>query len=167
MYDLATPRPDGQRIHDNFQQAIGAMEDIRQTVKAEALRLRDEYFAAAKQRSGGKIIYRLIDVRDNGKGAISIVWCKVYFYDGPGDSKKQGRLPIAKGQGSVYAPGPVTRGMDHWFVELFQLYEPQLAVLRDQMLYASKIRKLLVQQQRKAQSSMLGSPLAFPETGVA
>ncbi len=156
MCDLTTPQPDGQRIHDNFQQAIGAMEDIRQTVKAEALLLRDEYFAASKQRSGGKIIYRLIDVRDNGKGAISIAWCKVFFYDGAGDKKQQGRLPIAKGQGVTYAPGLVTRGMDHWFIELFQLYEPQLAVLRDQMLYASKIRKLLVQQQRKAQSSMPG-----------
>ncbi|REC98866.1 MULTISPECIES: conjugative transfer protein MobI(A/C) [Pseudomonadaceae] len=167
MYDLATPQRDVHAIHGNFQQAIGAMEDIRQTVKAEALRLRDEYLAAAKERAGGKIIYRLIDVRDNGKGSMSIVWCKVFFYDVPGNKKRQGRLPISKGQGPLYAPGLVTRGMDHWFVELFQLYEPQLAVLRDQMLYASKIRKLLVQQQRKAQSSMPRSPLAFPETGVA
>lgn len=156
MYDLPTPQPDMHQFQGDFQQAIEAMETIRQKVKHEALRLRDEYLAAAKERAGGKIIYRLIDVRDNGKGSMSIVWCKVFFYDVPGNKKRQGRLPISKGQGSLYAPGLVTRGMDHWFVELFQLYEPQLAVLRDQMLYASKIRKLLVQQQSKAQSSMLG-----------
>lgn len=167
MYDLPTPQPDMHQLQGDFQQAIEAMETIRQKVKNEALRLRDEYLAAAKERAGGKIIYRLIDVRDNGKGSMSIIWCKVFFYDVPGNKKRQGRLPISKGQGPLYSPGLVTRGMDHWFIELFQLYEPQLAVLRDQMLYAAKIRKLLVQQQSKAQASMMGSPFAFPGTGVA
>ncbi|HJE67112.1 MULTISPECIES: conjugative transfer protein MobI(A/C) [Pseudomonas] len=133
--------------------ALTSLDEAHEALREEALRLRDEYFEDAKARADGKIIYRLIDVRGNGKGSVSIVWCKVFFIKGSNGAKKHARTPIAKGLGYTYAATPVTIGMDAWFVELFHLYEPKLAMIREQLLNLGKVRKLLLMQQRKVNAN--------------
>ncbi|MDK4202135.1 hypothetical protein QKY98_23700, partial [Pseudomonas sp. HR1] len=74
------PQTSNGLISRLYGQAITSLDEAHEALRDEALRLRDEYFQAAKARADGKIIYRLIDVRGNGKGSVSIAWCKVYFF---------------------------------------------------------------------------------------
>ncbi|MCD4867036.1 MULTISPECIES: conjugative transfer protein MobI(A/C) [Pseudomonas] len=147
------PQTSNGLISRLYGQAITSLDEAHEALRDEALRLRDEYFQAAKARADGKIIYRLIDVRGNGKGSVSIAWCKVYFFNGEGGKKKHARSPIAKGLSHSYAASTVTFGMETWFVELFHLYEPKLAIIREQLLNLGKVRKQLLMQQRKVNAN--------------
>ncbi|AXA65089.1 MULTISPECIES: conjugative transfer protein MobI(A/C) [Pseudomonas] len=153
MTPAIDPQASNGRISHLYGLALTTLDEAHEALREEAVRLRDEYFEDAKARANGKIIYRLIDVRGNGKGSVSIAWCKVYFFNGEGGKKKHARSPIAKGLGHTYAASTVTFGMETWFVELFQLYEPKLAIIREQLLNVGKMRKQLLLQQRKVNAN--------------
>lgn len=153
MTPAIDPQASNGRISHLYGLALTTLDEAHEALREEALRLRDAYFEEAKARADGKIMYRLIDVRANGKGSVSIAWCKVSFFKGEGGKRKHARTPIAKGLGHTYAATPVTTGMDAWFVELFQLYEPKLAMIREQLINVGKVRKQLLMQQRKVNAN--------------
>lgn len=133
-----------------YSDVIKQLDIVHEKLKREAFQLRDEFQEDAKRE--GKIQYRTVQVKVNTAGSVSIIWKRVTFQQTSGGLKAWS-VAIPKGKAHSYRESSVVKNADFWLQQLFHVYEPKFAIIRESLLINMKARKQLLDLQRRVNAN--------------